>query len=350
MLAFRQVRMGSRSTGTNCRHARRKWKVKPVSKPIRQHWVPRFYLRQFASPESKARREQVWAISRDKAAPPEPIRPTVESVALEKLLYSPLLPNGSRDFAVEKKLSELEGTLAGIWHHFSGQQVVCSEGMQKALALFLSTLYLRHPDQRLNAAETHRRMVKQVESIIALLETTPTHFACLVNGTEFQVPIGEFDKFKNSGENDHHRAFVDNILDTGTYLAESLLKKRWSFIVAEKPAFVTSDNPISLRGPSDTDRTFGFRTNGMTVYFPISPFVLLHLSDGEGIYVCPLSFNPEIPCRPWAPFNWETWTNASRFMFCPHDPYVVLREIMDFHNLAHSVPITAALELLGGQQ
>ena len=78
----------------------------------------------------------------------------------------------------------------------------------------------------------------------------------------------------------------------GKWLAKILLKKRWSVIVADEPGIGHFRQSGILDGPSDRNEGFGFGTRGMTVTFPLSPKMLLHLSDREngeddGLY-CPL--------------------------------------------------------------
>lgn len=306
-----------------------------MSDPIRQHWVPQFYLRYFATPESKGKgREQVWAVARDKKAPLEPLRSSIKGVAVEKLLYSPQMPDGSRDFALEKRLCDLEGLLTTIWPHVAGPQIQLSKEMPRILALFLATMYLRHPAQRQSVVDAHRRVVQQVEAHLKSLDKIPSHLTYSIKGKKWTVPVDEFEAYKNASANDHHRSFVEYVERTAMPLAKRLLKKRWTFVVSDEPVFVTCDNPMSLRGPDFTDAKIGFGTPGMTVEFPISPHVLLHLDDGKGIQVSPLTTSPFLPVQPWAAFNCEMWTNASRFMFSHRDPYGVLEEIAGFYEYA----------------
>ena len=118
-----------------------------MSNPKRQHWVPRFYLRKFATASSQAsKRQQVWICSnRDEDNDPTVV--SVDNVAAENFLYSPLKPDGSRDFSVEEKLSELEGLLSLRWDAVADDFVdLGDEGiLKKVIAAFLGTLVMRHP-------------------------------------------------------------------------------------------------------------------------------------------------------------------------------------------------------------
>ena len=115
-----------------------------TNNPVRQHWVPQFYLRQFIAPDSKRKCEQVWILHRKSG---EPHLTSIKNIAVEKHLYSPKLPDGSRDPKLEAKLSELEGTLAKLWPRLAtGFVDLSSISIRRIIALFLSVQFLRHPE------------------------------------------------------------------------------------------------------------------------------------------------------------------------------------------------------------
>jgi Protein of unknown function (DUF4238) len=310
-----------------------------VSDPKRQHWVPRVYLKHFATPESSGTgKERLWAFSRDKSSPAKLLCPSVELVAVEKFLYSPKNPDGSRDYSVEKKLAELEGTIGVLWPKLTTMEIGLTDSVRKILSLFVATMYLRHPLRRTEMIELHGRLVDRVESQLISFAHVPATIDVDVNGRKMKCKSETFAEWKNTTEEEHHRAFVDFIVREGKWLAKILLKKRWSVIVADDPVFVTSDNPVILEGPDDEGEVCGFGTPGMTVMFPLSPKMLLHMSDrkrGErdGLY-CPLQGIPGMAGPAWAAFNWQVWVNTSRLMFSPRPADVVLAEIVAFHDWA----------------
>ena len=68
--------------------------------PKQQHWVPRFYLRFFATPETAGGDEpQVWLLSKDEG---DPILANVKKVAAQRYLYSPRDERGSRCYKQDK--------------------------------------------------------------------------------------------------------------------------------------------------------------------------------------------------------------------------------------------------------
>jgi len=297
---------------------------------MRQHWIPQFYLRYFAVPGSQKGREQVWAISRNKNDPLGPTRPHVKRVAAEKFLYSPKSADGSRDFKVESKLSDLEGLMATIWPDISGTTIHFSESVKRGLSLFLATMFLRNPARRKTIAMGRRQLVELIERELQKYEVVPPYLDYTINGEHCLLAVDDFLKNKNTTDEDLHHAFVDQLERNAIEIATLLMRKRWTFIVSDLPVFVTSDHPLILRKEGRDVERVGFGVPGMTVKFPVSPHVLLHLDDGEGARVSPLRPSPLVPSQAWAPFNWDVWVNAERFMFCSRDPTDVLEEIVYF--------------------
>jgi hypothetical protein len=195
-------------------------------------------------------------------------------------------------------------------------------------------LHLRNPARRELIASTHRRIVQQVEADLKSTDEPPTHLTYSIDNEECRVAVEEFEAYKNATPNDNHRSFVKYIEGTAMPVATRLLKKRWTFVVCDDPVFVTGDNPISLRGPNFTGGKVGFGTQGMTVQFPVSPHVVLHLDDGTGFQVSALAKSPNQEFKPWAVYNYEMWTNADRFIYSPRDPNGVLGEIVEFYEHA----------------
>jgi hypothetical protein len=317
-----------------------------LSDPKRQHWVPRVYLRYFATPESQnSGKETLWAFSRDKKSPAKLLCPSVESVAVEKYLYSPKNPDGSRDFGLEKKLGELESTIGELWPKLTTMQIGLTDSVRKIVGLFIATLHLRHPARRREMQELHQRLVERVERQLKSYKRVPPTIEVEVDGRKMTCETATFQDWKSTSENEHHRSFVDFIGNEGKWLAKILLKKRWSVIVADDPVFVTSDNPVVLDGPEDSDESFGFGTPGMTVTFPLSPKMMLLLGDRDGDgkdgLFCPLQAIPGMPLPAHAGLNWQVWVNASRMMFSSRPADVVLAEIVAFHDWAQ---VTKTLE------
>lgn len=77
------------------------------NRPKNQHWVPRFYLRQFATPETRERDEaQIWMFSNQDRDTDECLT-NIKNVCCRRHLYSPMNDSGQRDWALEEQLADL---------------------------------------------------------------------------------------------------------------------------------------------------------------------------------------------------------------------------------------------------
>jgi hypothetical protein len=64
--------------------------------------------------------------------------------------------------------------------------------------------------------------------------------------------------------------------------ADALMSRRWLAVVAEKPAFITSDDPVVLLRGSCWRPKYGLGSPGTIVNFAVSPFRFLVLADEWG--------------------------------------------------------------------
>jgi hypothetical protein len=118
--------------------------------------------------------------------------------------------------------------------------------------------------------------------------------------------------------------FVRSIRGNGVHLAEAMMKKRWSVILAEEPVFITSDRPVQMFNPKR--ERFGISTPGTVIIFPLSPTRILLMDDklNEPIgqyYPMDLAHGP-------GPWNMGAWTNCERFMISSRNTDEVIAEIM----------------------
>lgn len=133
--------------------------------PKQQHWVPCFYLRFFATPESAEKGDpKVWLLSKDEG---DPLLTNVKNVANSHYLYSPKDEKGQRCGELESRFADLEGLMTSIWPLLANDFVDLHEdqSIRKGLALFASLLYLRHPLRRRQVEKLHSQMVTLFESL-----------------------------------------------------------------------------------------------------------------------------------------------------------------------------------------
>jgi Protein of unknown function (DUF4238) len=239
-----------------------------MTKPKRQHWVPRLYLSSFATPETADLEDPyIWCFHKEAG---EPFCTSIKNVAAETYLYSPLGQDGARSWEMEDKLAGLESAISPLWRALADDFVdLGHETSRKGIALFVATLFLRNP-QRL---EDHRHL--QNEVLVRLKDLEPTK-PPLPTLQEQPQPA------TNAGTNADtdlvlRHGFVDHIRASGRRLAEQLMAKRWAVIYSEEPSFATSDNPLMVTHEDQTLR--GLDSLRGTLILPVSPTRVLMLDD-----------------------------------------------------------------------
>lgn len=245
--------------------------------PRQQHWVPRFYLRFFATPETAdADDPQVWLLSKDKG---DPMLANIKKVATQRYLYSPADEEGRRDAEMECRPADCESAMSGIWPQLATDFVDLDgdQSIRKGLALFISLLFLRHPRRLEETEEIHRQLIEQSDAVPKDDNGNPAIDEIKHKGVVRKFDASGWQRFKGAGPEELKRMFVGNIKRDATYLAEILMRKRWSVVFSDRPAFITTDAPVVIL--HSTKERLGFATHGITVSFPLSPTRVLMMDD-----------------------------------------------------------------------
>ncbi|MCB1583790.1 MAG: DUF4238 domain-containing protein [Xanthomonadales bacterium] len=113
--------------------------------PKNQHWVPQFYLSQFATEETsntKKPKVWVWDITKDSSLP-APL--SVRNICGQRYLYSPEDHEGIRNPDIENMLGVIENVAAKTWPHLiSGNLDLADPVVREFIAKFISILHLRN--------------------------------------------------------------------------------------------------------------------------------------------------------------------------------------------------------------
>ena len=265
----------------------------------RCHWVSQSYLKAFAADEAG---QKIWRFSKNDGDPQ--LKP-IDKVAVRFHLYAPRAADGTRDDRVERKLSELEQWFGHpLWKSLCTSEIDLTwEPLRKMLALIVATSYVRNPVQFENWKRIHRQMIDQVSK----LESMPTHVT--IEGVEREVDASDWPDFRDASEERMKAAWNDYIAGAGD-IAPRLLGMRMVVLAADKPVFITSDNPVTITHPSLEFR--GIRDPETTISFPISPTRMLVMdnrhSEPNGVYY-------ELPEDNAAAQNILVWRNAIEHMF-----------------------------------
>jgi hypothetical protein len=290
--------------------------------PKKQHWIPRFYLKQFAIPETKnSKIPKVWAYSK-KHQDPEPVIISILDAASSRFMYSPLDDKGNRDFYMENRLAELEQIVARIWQEVCYEYIDISNLIRRIISVFLATTILRCNNSFELQKDIYRNMLKQIDCLPKNKSGLPIR-KIIYNDKEQEVVFSDWFIFKNASEEDLKRSFVESIKEGTFEFANILLEKKWSFLIFQKPILATSDYPV-ITVNFNKDK-FGIGTEGTIIYFPITPYRVLEIGG-------PREDNKYFKLdEQWGHcINYLLWTNGCRFMYAHRDTDEILYEICEF--------------------
>ena len=277
-----------------------------------QHWVPRFYLKHFAVPETASdKNPKAWAWCVNDA---DSILTGINGLCSSRYLYSPKDKNGVRDWHTEDKLASFESDMSIIWPHFVNEMFDFYrwEAVRKSVALFISLLILRHPENLDNTKNIHRNMVSFYDSFPKDDQGNPRISNFEFKGKQIPFDASNFEEYKHATENVLQKLFVDNINNHAIEVANLLLAKRWSVLLSEQSSFFTCDKPVIVENGSEIQA--GIMSPDVLIMFPICPTKLLLLDDmhdqPQGQYYPLKESDP-------SPFNMLLVRNAVKFVISP---------------------------------
>ncbi len=289
-----------------------------------QHWVPQFYLRYFATPDSrKSKTPQGWIFSRHDADGDEQLT-NVRNVCGKRYLYSPPEANGERTWDLDDRLGDVETLLGQIWPALAEDFVsLQDENLRKGLSLFIALMHLRNPEVRDEIERMHERIVAFYESASCTPDGTPDIREIEVNGEVHELDLSGWHDYRSWGKNEHDRFFSQTVQSEAVHIAEMLLSKRWSVVCSDEDSFITTDKPVALHHVSR--ERFGFRTPGVIVTFPLAPRRMLVMDD---MHTEPSSQYYPLKEGNAGAFNLTTWRNGTRFMITGRSIPDVLTEML----------------------
>ncbi|MFZ6769775.1 DUF4238 domain-containing protein [Undibacterium sp. Di26W] len=270
----------------------------------RCHWVPKAYLKAFASDE---KRKKIWRLS-NTAGDPE-LKP-IEKVAVSFNLYVPLDPETKkRDDSFERKLGELEQWFSEpIWKLFQTEMIdLGDESIRKLVALLVATMMLRNP----RYFEMCKSIHEGIRGMILAAGEIPTSVES--KGVIRSVNPASWPSYRDATEEDLKRNWIDSI-NNATRYATMLMEMRWSVVFSDEPVFITTDAPVTFLHPSHKFR--GIKDAETMVAFPISPTRLLYMDrlfhePGNQYY----RLNGD-----GSKHNLHLWRNALEYMFTHRQP------------------------------
>lgn len=258
------------------------------NEPIRQHWVPKVYLRGFCS--HPPAREQIHVYDTKTGAR---FLTSIDKIAVKSHFYTLALGTGKQSYAVEKAFSQIESEVGPVITKMrTTQELPVDVQSFTILAKFVATLHMR-TRQGLQIIHAHREEVRSGVAPDQSVLHDPSLFDLL-----------EFD------DEEMRELFAKSAIIVGTRIAEHLKTMHWRLLRATETYFITSENPVYSFHP--TEQRWGLGTSGACTLFPISPSLLLHLSNevvirGEG--TC------DVPATGVRGLNGLTLLAAEQFVF-----------------------------------
>lgn len=265
-----------------------------------QHWVPQFYLKYFATPESRdTDGEQVWIIDRTHDTRQSRLT-SVRNVCGKRYLYSPEDVNGERDWTLDDKLNDIESDLGALWPSLCDDMPALTDPkMRESLAMFVAVTHLRN-------YEVFRTIDSAIELRTKLYGDLPKE----------RIKPGAPDA------TDSGRFFAQMLDQEAERIAKTFFAKSWSIVFAEEDTFITTDRPVGF--VHRTNRKAGPGTQGALSLFPISPRRLLVIND---LHAEPWKGYAQLLPSDAGMFNRALWQSAVRFAITGRPVPEVLQEI-----------------------
>lgn len=270
-----------------------------MNQPKNQHWVPKSYLRYFATPGSRdTKKPKVWRF--DKARPyAKPHLRSIREVCASDYLYSPPDINGDRNFYVEKMLDTIETAAGEYWRSLdSGDADLLDPKLRNAIGRFLGAMQLRT-----------RFLFDKIEKTMQLRDQLN-----LLRGD--YKPVGGLDAL-HSG-----RFFVQTLQRGIDPMMRTFLEKQWVIGRTDQEIFVTSDIPIIYI--SAPGARAGPGTPNTTAAFPLGPRSVLLMDER---FKVPNPLYHSISEAFARQINLQFWKSCQREMVTGRQPDDVAAEL-----------------------
>lgn len=238
------------------------------NEPVRQHWVPKVYLRGFCTQPTE--REQIHVHDTNVGLS---FLASIDRIAVKNHFYTLAPGSEARSYVVEEAFSRIESDVGPVLADLrKSQELPGDPEALSILARFVATLHMR-TRQGLQIIHGHREEVRS--------GTAP----------EQSVPIGPYaSELLEFDDEEMRELFAKSAIVVGTRIAKHLAAMHWRLLCSTESYFITSENPVYSYHPSE--QRWGLGTTGAYTLFPVSPSLLLHLSNevvipGEGTYMLP---------------------------------------------------------------
>ncbi|MDZ7762524.1 MAG: DUF4238 domain-containing protein [Desulfovermiculus sp.] len=270
------------------------------NQPIRQHWVPKAYLRAFCAPP--ATKEQIYTYD---LIEERGFKTKIDNIAVKRHLYTIGLGNEESSFVIESMLSRIESDVKPIFEEVNNREDLhMPPEARKTLSAFLSTMFMR-TRLGLQMIRAHREEVRA--------KSLPP---------EMDLPEPFRTDLLSLDDNDERELFAKSVVSVGLKLTEVFESMYWHILRAIDSHLITSENPLVVFNP--TEERWGLGTDKTHIHFPLSPKLVLSISKEPLI---PGNKTVNLPPDGVKGINGLTVLGAVQYLFSDRD-FSSLRELL----------------------
>ncbi|WP_343657979.1 DUF4238 domain-containing protein [Chryseobacterium sp.] len=209
-----------------------------MSKPVRQHFIPRSYLNNFA--EIDGDKHFVFA----KRKGHELIRKySTKDICVEKNLYTLPVDDDNKKFDLEHFYADrIDSVYPEVYRFLIDKQntVIDFEMRLKVISVCLS-LYFRTPKFLNIENDAFERIFEQIKN-------DTENVKVVIFGKEIVISKEEAKKIIREKKEDNRRYFLrQHLIDYEKFVSCKLLDNMAVYHIADENEFITSDNPVVLR-------------------------------------------------------------------------------------------------------
>ncbi|WP_157655016.1 DUF4238 domain-containing protein [Burkholderia ubonensis] len=252
--------------------------------PKRQHYLPRMYLKGFASDGGVAVFDRHTGELR---------RQTIENTAVERHIYTFEDAQGRRRYEIEEMLSKIESGLSDAIPRLEKAKGFTVDDIDY-LRSFIAFAELRTPSALEDAKRVHagfadtlgRAITASVERAMGVLAAMYRDKGEYRSREQLKKEAEGLVRFVHEGK---YRIEVDDqaalmqCVRLWKPVVDALLRKDMQIVIPTDPQsrYITCDSPVVLECASGRD-TVGFGSDDAIVLFPLTPRCLVFFSGSQG--------------------------------------------------------------------
>lgn len=255
-----------------------------MSTPKTHHFIPRFQLDYFQTPEE--------CVLQFDCKESKLVSASTRNLAAENHLYAWNKEDGTKDVSVELFLSDMEGQIAPIIDKIHNSDFELTNEERSLLSFFVALQLFRTPQNRERTKQSVAKMTKKMmrfsasvdKAFASTLERAGEKHPELLGLSEEQIE----DIRRTFYEEDYElevpsEYFLHYMIEGCQDIAHHIHDIQWVFLTAPKGSqFITSDDPYVMVRKREKDDPFwvgpGIKIVGTKITLPITPKICLFMT------------------------------------------------------------------------